>query len=58
MAAGREGGKCPLLWKRNKGLDGSAHVFPVLSSSGAESLSSDEKGMVILGNAARQMGLL
>lgn len=45
MPAGR-GGKCG---------KGSADVFPVLSSSGAESLSSDEKGRVILRNTALHM---
>lgn len=44
--ASRQGaGKCPVLGRHRKV---SADVSPVLSSSGAESLSSDEKGRVIL----------
>lgn len=58
MPAGREVGKCRLVWRRGKGLMDLLMLFPVLSSSGAESLSSDEKGTVILWNTALHMGLL
>lgn len=58
MPVGREVGKCRLVWRRSKGLTDLLMLFPVLSSSGAESLSSDEKGTVVLWNTALHMGLL